>query len=328
MQKLAEMSQLSQSLRTNLECETQQYQSTEKKEYAEHTRQTGNHFSTIQQSFQAIKDQSGAERDALLALEQELRSAMSAFNERASSWTTELTTSCSRISKESVDTSEKQVTLLDQSIAVFYSLLESICREVQTYLKEERVSLAKAYESTTKVVTEEVCRLRQQNEILARMVVDERKNSEKAKADVLLRVSGLLGDFLQERDEFLRKSVANLQRSNKEVEALLAVTSKQQSKTHEEITHRNDGMVSHLHEIGEHGLETKKTAGQVRISCRDTGLIQYVFRLVARCMKLSKLVWNRCNALPLTQHPAIHVGLIRNHRRWPKSVVMARYVVV
>ena len=104
---------ISQSLRTNLERETRQYQSIKKEEYAEHARQTDAHFSTIQQSFQAIKDQSGAESDALLALEQELRSAMSAFNEKASSWTTELTTSCSRICKESVDTSEKQVTLLD-----------------------------------------------------------------------------------------------------------------------------------------------------------------------------------------------------------------------
>ena len=266
MQKLAEMSQLSQSLRTSLERETGQYQSIEKKEYAEHTRQTDARFSTIQQSFRTIKDQSGAESDALLALEQELQSAMSAFNEKASSWTTELTMSCSRICKESVDTSEKQVTLLDQSIAVFNSLLESICREAQTYLKEERELLTKSNEATTRMIKEEVCRLRQQNEILARMVVDERKNSEKAKADVLQRVSSLLGDFLQQRDESLRQSVANLQRSNKEVEELLAATSKHQSKAHDEITHRNDEMGSHLHEVGKQGLETKKTAVQVRIS--------------------------------------------------------------
>ena len=98
------------------------------------------------------------------------------------------------------------------------------------------------------LATEEINHLKRQNDTLAKWVIDERKSSEKAQADILHRFSRLLGEFLQKRDESLRESIGNLrlQRSNMEVEDLLASTCKRQAKDQDQMTDRNNEMFDHL----------------------------------------------------------------------------------
>ncbi|KAF8958085.1 SNF2 family N-terminal domain-containing protein [Flammula alnicola] len=70
-------------------------------------------------------------------------------------------------------------------------------------------------------------------QLLAHMLVSERENAEKAKGELLQRVSAILGEFMQQRDNHLKESIGNLQGSNKEVEDLLASMYQQQTKAHD-----------------------------------------------------------------------------------------------
>lgn len=263
MQKLAEMSQLSHSLRHSLEQETQLFHSKEEKENTEHIRRIDTYFSTIQQLLKKTEAQQGIEDQTLVSLEQELQSATSTFKANVSTWSEELASTCALRCKEFNDVGTKQISLLNQSIVILHSLLESICREVQNYLKSERETITRSYEVSKKISSEEACHLRRQNEILSNMLVQELRNSEKAKSDLLQRFSSLLGEFLQKRDESLRESIGNLQLNNKEAEELLASTSRHHLQVHDDMIHQNDEVSGRLIDIETQGVDTRKDAAQV-----------------------------------------------------------------
>lgn len=263
MQKLAEMSQLSHSLGQSLEQETQLFHSTEEKENSEHIRRIDTYFSTIQQLLKKTKTQEGIEDRTIVSLEQELQSATSTFKSNVSTWSEELTSTCALRCKELNDAGIKQISLLTQSMATLHSLVDSICREVRDYLKSEQESLTQSHEVTKKLTSEETSHLRQQNEILANMLVEERRNSDKAKSELLQRFSGLLGEFLQKRDESLKESIGNLQHNNKEAEDLLASTSRRHLQVHNDIIQQNDEISGRLVDMETQGTDTRKDAAQV-----------------------------------------------------------------
>ena len=59
--------------------------------------------------------------------------------------------------------------------------------------------------------SEEIARLKQQNEELSRLLDRGRVDAEKAKDELVKRVSGLLADFLNERQVFLRTTIEDVQ---------------------------------------------------------------------------------------------------------------------
>jgi kinesin family protein 11 len=260
------MSHLSQSLRTSLEQETRKLFAGQEKEHSSHNDQLNAHFSTIQELLKEMKDQQRVEDKSLDLVEKELQSATLAFSKEVSTWGERLASTCSQVCEESNDTTTKQLGLLSQSISILHSLIGSISSAIQNYLKEERDALMQSHELAKKLATEEVNHLKRQNETLAKWVIDERKSSETAQADILQRFSGLLGEFFQKRDESLRESIGSLQRSNMEVEDLLASAGKRQAKDQEEMINRSNEMSDHLRDFDRQGHEAKKKGAQVGVS--------------------------------------------------------------
>ena len=266
MQKLAEMAELSQSLRTSLEGETKQFFAGQENEHLDHKHRLSAHFSTVRELLKEIKNQHQVEDDGMLLVEKELQSATLLFSEEVSSWSERLTSTCSHVCKESNDTTTKQIGLLNQSISILQSLIGSICSEIQLYLKEERDALTQSHELAKRLATQEINHLKRQNDTLAKWVIDERKNSEKAEADILQRFSGLLGEFFQKRDETLRESIGSLQRSNMEAEDLLESAGQRQAQDQEKMIHRNNEVFDRLQEFENKGHDTRNKAAQVCLS--------------------------------------------------------------
>jgi kinesin family protein 11 len=103
---------------------------------------------------------------------------------------------------------------IKNSLKAAGSLVEVMVREAQTYIENESKSVLQANAITESTVNNEVTRLRQQNEILARLLETERARRKTAKDELIQRVSNLLGDFTQERDTALMESIAAIQGSN------------------------------------------------------------------------------------------------------------------
>jgi kinesin family protein 11 len=60
----------------------------------------------------------------------------------------------------------------------------------------------------------EIGRLQEQNALLVRLLESERMKSEKAKDQLISRISGLLGDFTAERDQSLREAFEEMHNKN------------------------------------------------------------------------------------------------------------------
>jgi len=103
---------------------------------------------------------------------------------------------------------------IENALKAAGSLVEVMVREAQTYMESERKSVLQANAIAESTVNNEVTRLRQQNEILAILLETERARGNKAKDELIQRVSNLLGDFTQERDTALTESIAAIQGSN------------------------------------------------------------------------------------------------------------------
>jgi kinesin family protein 11 len=97
-------------------------------------------------------------------------------------------------------------------------LVENVVREARSFVEAERDSVVEAKMLASNAAAAEMSRLRNQNELLTRMLEDEKLRGEKAKDELLQRVSGLLGEFTKERDRGLWDAAGILQDRNVKAE--------------------------------------------------------------------------------------------------------------
>jgi len=264
--KLAEFSQLLHDTRNNVEQETKEYRSSHALALENRAQEISDHFNKAQELFKRIECGEVIEENSIAVLKHQIETTGEAFNTEISSWGNELAATCSRLCDDSATTNVEQISLLEESFTTLSSFIEKISQKIQVYLNTELTALDKIQALARNLVATEISSLQRQNEILARMLVEERKNGEKAKNDLLQRVSGLLGDFMQKRDDSLKESIGNLQRSNKEVEDLLNSTYVQQVSAHDDMVSRTRKAGLYLDEINGHRSDSKKLAEEVDVT--------------------------------------------------------------
>lgn len=134
------------------------------------------------------------------------------------------------------------------------SLLDNMVTDMSSFVETVQSSLRAAQTLASQETEQEVTRLQQQNERLQQLVVEERVRGEKMRDDVVQRVSGLLGDFIADKDRRLRETVSFEAGQNEEDVASL-------SQFHQ--AHRNaiQGAVGQSEILGK-GL--KKRTGEVK----------------------------------------------------------------
>lgn len=263
-EKLDEFIQLSQKTASTLEIEARQFRSSEQQSLAHHIQKADEQFIIAQDLFQRIQSCDVLEEKAVTSLQREFEAAHRSFKEETSSWGASLEMSCKTLCDKVASASTQQVTALQEAILALYSLLDTAVLDVQGFLKEERQALRAMKDLAESSTHEKVSHLKQQNEILAQMLVNERKDAETAKSDLIQRISGLLGEFMQKRDESLRESVESLQNSNVDAKALLISTFGQQVDIHQDAMQRNTNLDSGLGKSGAQAGEAREDATNVR----------------------------------------------------------------
>lgn len=263
-EKLHEFIQLSQKTTSSLQIETQHFRSSEQQALAHHIQKVDEQFSIAQELFQRIQSCDTLEEKAVTTLQREFRAAHKSFKEETSSWGASLETTCRALCDKAASASTQQVTVLQEAILALYSLVDATVRDVQGFLKDERHALRMMKDLTETSAHEKASHLKQQNKILAQMLVNERKEAEKAKSDLIQRISGLLGEFMQKRDDSLRESVESLQSSNVEAEVLLASTFGRQVDVHQDAIRRNTDLDSGLGRSSAQAKEARENATNVR----------------------------------------------------------------
>lgn len=263
LEKLAEFGQLSRKRLANLDNDTQGLRSLEARAFATNTELIGQHFQHAEELFRQIEEMNGVEDQSLKLVKQEIKNASAAFRSSITSWAETLTSSTNDMCLKSASDTKEQLTILDNTIGLLYRLATSIAQEARHYLVNETSELDEMFNSTRTFAEQEVARLTRQNETLAEMVVNERAKSENAKDELILRISSMLGDFVQKRDQELRQSIGHLQKSNQEVENLLASTYNHQSALRESLSTRSGKLSTSITTYEDEAARAEANAIQV-----------------------------------------------------------------
>lgn len=98
------------------------------------------------------------------------------------------------------------------------SLIEEIVLSAREYIGSERESVLQAKALAHTAASSEIVRLRQQNTFLANMLESEKLKADKAKDELIQRVSVFLGEYTSDRDKSLREAVSQVQVENEKAE--------------------------------------------------------------------------------------------------------------
>lgn len=110
------------------------------------------------------------------------------------------------------------------------SITETVLQEAHEYIASEQKSLQEARTLSENTSKAEVARLQQQNILLHRLLESEKVKADRAKDELLKRISGLLGSFTLERDRSLREAFAEMTESNANAEAGMQKLGKEQGQ--------------------------------------------------------------------------------------------------
>ncbi|PPR08103.1 hypothetical protein CVT24_010564 [Panaeolus cyanescens] len=259
LQKLFEFREASLKVANTMASETTKFKSSEQPALTRHLQLTTQHFKHSQSLIKDLVNLEENADEAYSTFENHLGDELASLKTKSTQWTEEFhRTSTDRL-KQVVASGGNDMAFVEQSISTLYSLMTSLAKDIQTYLRDERKSLQDIHDSGKDSAQKEIARLKQQNKILANMIVQEQQNAEKARGDLLQSINGLLGDFLQQRDAALRLSVTSLQKSNDQARASFSSTLEQQSKLHGDIITQNEALDGKLRNEVERATENRTT---------------------------------------------------------------------
>jgi kinesin family member 11 len=163
---------------------------------------------------------------------------------------------------------------------------------------------------------EQIRYLTEQNAQLTRLLQTERSKSERMKNDLVERVSGLLNDFVAERNRSLEESFTKMKQENGRAEGTLNGFTEEYSRKSNVVMTRNQELSTLLEKKGEQCKRLRDGANKVILDYPALGTaIDKLRRPLAVSATRSWKVYQTCRAW--SQHPyqrtlpRLHGKLIR-----------------
>jgi kinesin family member 11 len=143
---------------------------------------------------------------------------------------------------------------VENALKAMGSLIDTVMRDTREYVDSERESILQAKALASTAANAEIDRLREQNILLTKLLESEKLKADKAKDELIHRVSDLLGEFTSARDRSLREALTHVQAGNARAEKDL----QQFGTKHSEMV---DGMVTKAGESAM-SMESSRTEGK------------------------------------------------------------------
>ncbi|KAJ3845075.1 kinesin 2 [Lentinula raphanica] len=168
----------------------------------------------VQTTMDAIRTHNGTESEAIASLETIVNGTYKTFSTGFSLWSETLQKSSQQTHRELDRASSQNMSEALAAVKAIHNVLEHVLREAANFFDSEQEALNKATAVVHQATTSEVERLRAQNRALQALVEKQKADSNKAKDELLHKVSGLLVNFVNEQDRGLRKAAASIQEGN------------------------------------------------------------------------------------------------------------------
>ncbi|KAJ7798367.1 P-loop containing nucleoside triphosphate hydrolase protein [Mycena olivaceomarginata] len=225
--KLEEFLKASSQSTAKLCKEATQFEAEELQALAGHSERIDQQLKHVQAALEVVHAKDTAEAEALALVQNALRETHESVHVGFAAWTDTLKKCCATTCGQANEAGLEGFVAVEQALKAMGAMVENVEREARAFVEMERESVGEAKVLAANTAAAEMTRLRNQNEMLTRMLEEERLRGEKAKDELRQRVSGLLGEFTKERDRGLREAVASVQAANfKAVEGMKAFEGK------------------------------------------------------------------------------------------------------
>lgn len=154
---------------------------------------------------------------------------------------------------------------VEDALKALGSLVEGLAREARKFIDSERESVISVKLLAINASTAEITHLREQNKLLTQLLLSENAKAEKAKDELIQRVSGLLGEFTAARDQSLRAAVSQVSDRNSEAEAGMVKFELEHGKVMDSMASTGDATQAIFERKGKEGKRTRDGALKVRM---------------------------------------------------------------
>ncbi|KAJ7109400.1 kinesin 2 [Mycena epipterygia] len=216
--KLDEFLKASSQSTTKLRAEAKEFEAKELEALAGHSERIDQQLKRMHAALAAVHAKDTAEAEALAIVQNVLKETHETFHVGFAAWGSTLKRSCETTCNEVNVAGLEAFATVEKALKAMGVLVENVVREARSFVDAERDSVVEAKLLAANATATELTRLRNQNEHLAQMLEDEKLKGEKAKDELIQRVSGMLGEFTRERDRGLREAVGIVQAGNAKAE--------------------------------------------------------------------------------------------------------------
>lgn len=158
------------------------------------------------------------EAEALEDVHRVMKEIQETFKVDFGNWGRTLTQTCKEVCRNLDSTAIAAFKSVEDALTSMLTLVESVVGSTTDYITTGRENIQETNKMVVDISQEEIGRLKHQNEALIKMLNTEKTKGDKARDELLRRVSSLLGEFTAERDQSLRETANAVLESNHEAE--------------------------------------------------------------------------------------------------------------
>lgn len=211
--------------------EAEEFGSSELSSLASQSKRIHSHVQQLKEAMNVMAVQDSSEEEALDVVKQMLRETHETFRDGFGTWGATLSLTCTDLCARVEATGLGAFADAEKALKLMGQVVESVLRDAFKFIEGERQTILSVKSLASDAANAEIKRLRQQNQRLIQSLETERTAANAAKADLVQRISGMLGTFVVERDAALKASFQTIQRDNESGEASL----KQFISKHDEV---------------------------------------------------------------------------------------------
>ncbi|KAF7304922.1 Kinesin motor domain-containing protein [Mycena kentingensis (nom. inval.)] len=192
--KLEDFVKSSTQSTTKLRADAKQFEAKELEALAGFTERVNEQLKRVQTALAVVQAKDVAETEAIAIVQQVVKETYETFRVGFSTWSVSLKQTCDAATAAAEAVGSETFSSVEAAVKALGSLVEKITTETRSFANTERDTILQLK--------------------LVKANAGQKLKAEKDKDDILQRVSGLLGNFVNERDRSLREAVGMLQADN------------------------------------------------------------------------------------------------------------------
>ncbi|KAG6909696.1 hypothetical protein DXG01_015897 [Tephrocybe rancida] len=217
-QKLVELSKISSQTIAKLSAEASNFEAKQLEALAASSTRIDDQLQRLHGALDIIQAKDTTEAQALGEAHQVMKETHETFKVGFSTWGKTLIQTCQETCLDLDSAGSAVFKSVEDSLRSMISLIDNVVNSAAEFIATERENIEQAKEIVIDTSQKEINRLKRQNEALVKMLDAEKIKGDKAKDELIQRVSGLLGEFTTERDRSLREAAGVVQEWNREGE--------------------------------------------------------------------------------------------------------------